>query len=294
MTTDATIIFHGNCPDGFTGAWLMHRYLTSKLKLRGKGVVRLHAASYGEAPPQVHGQHVFLVDFCYEPEHLVELHRQSSTLTILDHHATAMEWVTEVWGDSVVTDWDPDLKRIMDIKVLDQEHSGAMLAMLWTGLHHTFVKYVEDRDLWRFRYGSNTHDAFAMITSFDYTLQNWDDLSDMGIQELLDGGAAINRYRDNLIQQVVKQAYQDRVLGHDDIWVVAAPYAIGSDVAGELAKRDPDRFAAYYVDQPDEVRRWGLRSGPEGMDVAKLAATRGGGGHVHASGFETPRESSRV
>lgn len=280
----AVVIYHGSCPDGWTGAWLMHKYLTNK----HYEDVTLVEGKYGTPPPDVSGD-VFLVDFCYEPEHLVALKKQAATLTILDHHQTALEWVTEVWGDNVVKAWDRDYAKITDVVVLDQNHSGAMLAMLWSGQHDRFVRYVEDRDLWRFRY-AETNEVFAAITSYDYTLDNWDQISDMLIVDLVEQGAAVERYRAKLIADTIKEAFQMELLGHRHIWVAAAPYAIGSDVAGELAKRDPDRFAGYFVPKPDGVCRWGLRSTPEGLDVAALAQTRGGGGHKHASGFETPIE----
>jgi uncharacterized protein len=287
-TADATVIYHGNCPDGFTGAWLLHRHLTGHTRFGGR-VVNLHAGSYGETPPDVTGTDCYIVDFCYEPEHLERLYKEAQTLTILDHHQTALDWVTEFRGDQVVTRWEPELAFLKDVVVLDQSHSGAMLAMLWTRQQHNFVKYIQDRDLWQFRYGPITKDVFAAITSYPYTLENWDLIADTSVADLVIEGAAVSRYRDNLINQVLKEAYTDTLLGYDDIWHVASPYAIGSDVAGELAKRDPFRFAAYYVDKPDNIRRWGLRSTDSGLDVAVLAATRGGGGHKHASGFETPR-----
>lgn len=283
MTDQATVIFHGSCPDGYTAAWLLHRYLT-----KHRVDVILHHGSYGTEPPDVTGRDVYIVDFCYEPEHLLAIHQQALTLTILDHHQTALDWVMEVFGERVTTTWDPDLAFAKDVVVLDQTHSGAMLAMLWSKQHHQFVRYIQDRDLWQFRFGSRTKDVFAAVTSYDYTLSNWDDIADMSISELADLGEAINRYRDTLIQQVVSEAYQDYLLGYEDIWMAACPFAIGSDVAGELAKRDPERFAAYYVDKSRTLRKWGLRSAETGMNVALLAETRGGGGHAHASGFEMP------
>lgn len=67
---------------------------------------------------------------------------------------------------------------------------------------------------------------------------------------------------------------------------MAAPsYAIGSDVAGRLAEREPERFVAYFV-QYGNRRKYGLRSTERGFNVAHIAETAGGGGHIHAAGFE--------
>ena len=47
-------------------------------------------------------------------------------------------------------------------------------------------------------------------------------------------------------------------------------------------------FAACYWDTPTG-RVFSLRSTTEGSDVAKIAATYGGGGHRSAAGFQAPR-----
>ena len=281
----ATVIYHGNCPDGFTAAWLMYKCIGDwYLK------VDLVPASYQTPPPDEVGTDVFLVDFCYEPEYLRDLAKRSHNLTILDHHETASEWVHEVWPDLVFSEWDDELHQVLDAKVLDQNHSGAMLAQLWTGSNVPFVRHVEDRDLWRHQFKETEQVVQAML-SYDYTLENWDKLVAMGIWELRSQGESIVRYRDRLIAQVVDEAYQTDLLGHEGIWVAGCPYTIGSDVAGILAERhDPERFAATYVDKPNGIRKWGARSvNPTGMNVAALAKPLGGGGHPHAAGWALPR-----
>lgn len=290
MSKTAHIIYHGNCPDGFTGAWIIHRHLTL---MPDKSEIVMHPATYGQAIPEGirYEDDVYMVDFCYPANELLNLYRSCRYLTILDHHQTGLEYVTEVYGESVITKWDDTYLMKKNVVVLDQDHSGAMLAMLWAGHDYHFVKYVEDRDLWRFVYGDWTRQIFAAITSYEHTIKNWDRLATLLPHDLAGEGQAIDRYRARLIEQIVPDAYQTTVLGHDDIWVVQAPYAVASDVAGILAERDPERFAAYYIDKPNGGRKWGLRSvDPSGMDVAKLAETRPpGGGHKHAAGYDDIR-----
>jgi nanoRNase/pAp phosphatase (c-di-AMP/oligoRNAs hydrolase) len=66
--------------------------------------------------------------------------------------------------------------------------------------------------------------------------------------------------------------------------VVNSYEEIMSDLVGELAAGHP--FAAGYQDQ-GTLRKWSLRSGPDGVDVAAIAVRFGGGGHRHAAGFTT-------
>jgi hypothetical protein len=51
-------IYHGNCADGFTSAWVMHHaYL---------GGIELYAGTYGQEPPDVTDREVYMVDFSYK------------------------------------------------------------------------------------------------------------------------------------------------------------------------------------------------------------------------------------
>lgn len=288
MTTH--IIHHANCPDGFTAAWLIHNTIATD--------TRIHAANYGDEPPIIApGDDVYVVDFCYEPEHLVALVATSGRLVVLDHHETSRQWMIEAVGaDKVCTDITHPVVPGADsnIYVSDMERSGAGLAAHWIhGADYLdyappFVKYVQDRDLWRWQL-KGTAEVFAAVTARPYTLNAWDDLAELSDQELIDQGAGIAMYRQRLIEQTVDTAWRATVAGHDDIWVAACPYALGSDVAGELAERDPDRFAAYFIPYENRMR-FGLRSADTGMNVAEVAAQFGGGGHAHASGFEIGKE----
>jgi oligoribonuclease NrnB/cAMP/cGMP phosphodiesterase (DHH superfamily) len=259
------IIHHGDCPDGFGAAWWL-----------GKAIEVDHdvvAAKYTD-PADVEAcadRHVYIVDFCYPAEELDEIAGVCRTLTVLDHHQTAETWLTE----SKLTVFS-DVHHLCDVNelggdkamaVLDRERSGVGLVSTfvrrWRGWDAPeFLTHIQDRDLWRFD-NVDTPAVFAAVTSRPYTVDAWDEMAAMTTESLV------------------------------EVWCAASPYAIGSDVAGELAKRDPELFAAYFVQYGDR-RRFGLRSTPAGMDVAALAETCGGGGHRHASGFERPTVTREV
>lgn len=272
------IIYHGGCPDGFTSAWLIHRWLLD----REDADAELYPAAYNEAPPDVNDRRVWCVDFCYEPQHVNRMTFDVRQLVILDHHQTAAEWLDQ--SAVAVASTVPEMVRSTDsLVVLDEAHSGAGLAKLYTDTNDAFVDCIEDRDLWRFHI-PETKDIFAAVTARPYTLPEWDLIASTPYGDLVREGKGINRYRDRLIEQVAETAYIADVCGK---WMplVGCPYAIGSDVAGRLAEESPDGVAAYYVDYGTH-RRYGLRSTPDGPDVAKLAEPLGGGGHKHAAGFE--------
>lgn len=300
------IIHHGHCPDGFGAAWLLGKFLGDHEK---------YAASYGQDPPAelFEDRDVWIVDFCYPPDGLKTIIANTTeAVVILDHHQSAAGYVADCPGLAMFSSLE-ELKSESQragrcVAIIDQIHSGVGIVGQWVAGEHgpfplgqpAFLDNVQDRDLWRFRW-AETPAVFAAVTSYPYTDEAWDKIAEKPFWELVREGEAIERYRQQLVQQCLDNAYQRDFLtplsdalceeihyhGWADIWVANAPYAICSDVAGELAKRDPERFAAtFFID--DDGPKWSLRSTDVGMDVAEVAAKMQpgiGGGHKHAAGF---------
>jgi hypothetical protein len=281
-----TCIYHGNCPDGFTAAWIVKGAMEGLLA----DGCDFHPGVYGEDPPNCSGRSVYMVDFTYGPDQMHALSKAASNLVVLDHHQTAIANCAATSNDSNTT------------VHLDMNRSGARIT--WDYFYGDeqppdIVSFVEDRDLWRWAL-DGTKDYFAALTSRPYTFEAWDEAAATPLAEMLAEGRAINRYRDQLIDQAVATAAFAEVPGAGWMPVVNCPYAYASDVAGILAADariemlpDPDpgiplKVAAYYFDNHAAgVRSWGLRSTEDGPDVAKLAEKNGGGGHKHAAGFRT-------
>src|SRR3990167_6946481 len=81
--SDKLCIYHGNCADGFGAAWAVRQALCNS--------VDFHAGVYQEPPPDVVGRDVILVDFSYKLPILEAMGKQARTITILDHHKSAMD-----------------------------------------------------------------------------------------------------------------------------------------------------------------------------------------------------------
>lgn len=281
------IIYHGNCPDGWGSAW----WLSKAIEGEGREV-ELFPGKYGKPAPEVNDeQNVWIVDFCYPGDELEKLAATAGRLIILDHHQTAIGYLADApsvhvfnsFGEYTLTS-----SAHHSFAILDMDRSGVGLTSAFVSLHFgvpaaPFLRFIEDRDLWRFKF-ELTPAVFSAVTSRPQTRAAWDAMENMNISMLVAEGTAIERYRTELIESVVSTAFQIEMFGRS-VWCVSCPYAIGSDVAGELAKRDPEGFAAYFVDYGDRLK-YGLRSADTGMDVAALAQQYGGGGHKHAAGFE--------
>jgi uncharacterized protein len=216
------------------------------------------------------------------------------SVVVLDHHKTAQAEL-----DGIVDEFcqRPDLianppGSELPVVHFDMNKSGGRLT--W---EHFFpgkpapwlVDYTEDRDLWRWKLDwSKEISAFVGSHPFDFRL--WDDWSRTGPgserwDTFVDQGAAILRYRDQLVRRAVENATEVELAGHKVKAVNST--VLFSEVAGELAKDRP--FGAAYFDRNDGRRQWSLRSRDGGVDVSEVAKRFGGGGHARAAGFEEQR-----
>ena len=292
-------IYHANCADGFTAAWAVSYALD--------GEVELMPASYGDAPPDVRGRDVVIVDFSYKRGVLKEIAKAARSVLVLDHHKTAQEELRPGKGIIDISGWSNDWswgRHLLNVGqdvlegasyaniyvMFDMDRSGAQLA--WDffvgGDRPMLVEYVADRDLWKWElYGSR--EVSAAIASHDFEISTWDELSVMldyqdRLDDVVSAGSAILRKHDRDIRQMLEITKREMVIGGHTIPVANLPYTMASDAAGLMAQDAP--FAATYFDGP-EGRAFSLRSRGEGaVDVSEIAKAYGGGGHRNAAGFK--------
>lgn len=286
-------IYHGNCADGFTAAWAVWKALGDD--------VEFVPGVYGEAPPDVTGADVIMVDFSYKRPVIDEMARSARSILILDHHKTAQADLAGISGPLLTytdhiqeaTWWESETYGPYVRAIFEMDMSGAQLA--WDFFHldrprPRLVDYVADRDLWRFDL-PHSREIAAWVFSHDYTLEVWDDLAgDLGVIDSLlravSGGEAIERKHHKDIRELLRVTRREMVIGGHRVPVANLPYTMASDAAGAMAETAP--FAACYFDRTD-ARVFSLRSrGEGGLDVAEIAAGYGGGGHKNAAGFQMP------
>ncbi len=292
--TKTICIFHAQCADGFTAAWAVRKALGD--------TAEYIPAAYGDAPPDVTGADVVLVDFSYKRPVLMEMAKTARTMLVLDHHETAEKdldglpvpvesnWSTHLSeaSGSVSSGVAPGIPRARFNMTL----SGAQLA--WDFFHPTsarptLVNYVADRDLWRFELPhSRKIAAWLFSHPFDFGL--WETcantLEDGRLfRQAVNEGTAILRKHDKDIADLLEVTRREMVIGGHRVPVANMPYTMTSDAAGLMAKTAP--FAACYYDKPG-ARVFSLRARGSGVNVAEIAATYGGGGHANAAGFQAP------
>lgn len=284
-------IYHGNCADGFTAAWVVKQAL---------GDVDFHPGVYGREPPDCADRDVIMVDFSYKRPVLDEIFRKSDSLLILDHHKTAAEDLA-----GYIPPFGPGWKRHLDniyqdicencpqpYTLFDMERSGAQIA--WDFFNDpsprpNLVDYVGDRDLWKFALPLS-REVNAFVFAHEYTFKNWDYLhaqlrDSMDIQRIGDMGGAIELKHHKDVAELVAVTKRRMTIGGKSVPVANIPYTLTSDAGHLMAQSEP--FAACYWDTP-AGRVFSLRSTDDGDDVSAVAKGYGGGGHRNAAGFQKP------
>lgn len=274
------VLYHGNCPDGFTAAWSVWQ--------KHPNAEFIGVTHTDSKLPNVDGKDVVLVDFCYKRPMLLKLKDRAKSLLVLDHHQSALEEC----GD-------------LGFCQFDMHRSGA--GMAWDHFNGAetrpwLVNYIEYRDLGKL-YNNKVHpktlpfvrEVLYAVDSYKKTFEVYNSLVakngelEVGLNSfdtLVTEGRAIERFAESLIQQICDKAYEIEFDGHK-VRVANTP-VFQSEVANRLAQtRD---FGVCWYQLPMKTK-WSLRSRDDGgADVCKICQSfPGGGGHVHAGGFSGPK-----
>lgn len=263
-------IYHGNCADGFTGAWVVRRAL---------GDAEFFPGVYTTPPPpDVADKDVVLVDFSYKRPIMEQIIASARSVLVLDHHKTAAEDLRDLPGAEVV---------------FDMGRAGSRIAWDYYFPHEApppVLLHVEDRDLWRFSL-PRTREIQANIFSYPYDFAIWDRLMASDPAVLAVEGEAIERKHFKDIAELLGVVQRRMVIGGVNVPVANLPYTLVSDAAHKMAQGEP--FAGCYWDTP-KGRVFGLRSSDNGMDVSEIAKRYGGGGHRNAAGFTVDYDTART
>jgi oligoribonuclease NrnB/cAMP/cGMP phosphodiesterase (DHH superfamily) len=179
-------------------------------------------ASHGEAPPDVSGRDVVIVDFSYRRAVMEAMSAQAKSLLVLDHHKSAQA----------------DLAGLPFV-VFDMERSGA--GMAWDWFHPgqprpTLVNLVEDGDLWRHALqGTREFQLRLEMETMDFA--SWERIAGMSAQELaafIAEGAILKRAFDGEVAALLEGRYAVTLAGETGLSVNASSrYA--SEVGHHLA-----------------------------------------------------------
>jgi len=259
------VIYHGDCPDGFGGAWAARK----KFRDRARYVP---APNWDTPPPGLVNKEIYLIDFAYKsPEVVRKLMRDNRRVTAIDHHISAEKAV------KATHDYSFSLR-----------HSGAVLA--WKYFHPgkpvpQLLAYIEDSDLWKFRL-PHSRPLASFIGTVELDFSKWDrfarqfERADFR-KKCAEQGRALLDYEKKLVDQVIRETAQ-RVRFEGRIACAANCPLLHSQIGNALVKKFPPLGIVWSVHK--NKKRVSLRSNGK-VDVAKIAMKFGGGGHKRAAGF---------
>lgn len=284
----ALVIYHANCMDGFTSA-----YVFSESRASAYDEVEYLPWAYGEARPvesnKFLGKDVYILDFSFSRFHLRSFCSLANNITLIDHHKTAQADL-ENWEDK------PDNLHI----IFDMNKSGAGLT--WDTLipeasaRPNLVNYVEDRDLWKFAL-ARSKDVNAYIAFAPKTFARYKDLEDeleASLGECVEIGTALKDYHQQICESIASDLARPCIFTLQDARVEGlianCTGQFASEVGNILAKRSGKFGATSYTDSEGNLRV-SLRSIGD-FDVSELAKLYGGGGNKNAAGFVVPADVS--
>ncbi len=268
MSRPIIIIYHKDCTDGFSAAWVAWKKF---------GTRAAYYAVYPRLLPAapLHDADIYFLDTSIEASAIQRLVRAGNHVTIIDHHASSKENVLAA----------PE-------HVFDTTHSGAVLAWRYFFPHDAaprFLLHVEDVDLWKFRM-PHTREIISYANTLPYDFRIWTalikDVSDVHKRTgIVQKGAAVTAYERALVRRALARADVVRFAGRTSLMVNAS--VLTSEVGHAMTLALPP--VGIIWKREGDLNIISLRSDGT-VDVSLLAQTYGGGGHPAAAGFRMPAD----
>jgi oligoribonuclease NrnB/cAMP/cGMP phosphodiesterase (DHH superfamily) len=260
------VIYHAGCADG-AGAAL------AAYMLFGESAEYRPAKHVDPIPPtedEVRGRVVCILDFSYPRDVIERLQRVALSLTVIDHHKTAVDRLAGLDG-----------------MVIEMDQAGAALA--WRELVGEtvpeLIRYIEDRDLWRWHLPHSREISMALplrgvlkdFRALKPILENWD----VERTRLIAEGVSLVEMQRHQVGRMTSSAELVELDGLEALAVNAT--AFHSEVGDELTRRT-GLGITWCWDGKRRLFVVSLRSTGD-VDVSEIAAEYGGGGHRRAASF---------
>lgn len=265
LNKDIVVLYHGNCTDGFSAAWVAWKKFGSNAEYIGIGL--------DDSPLRgLINKEIYSLDFTYKVKYIPELINRNKKFVVIDHHIT-----------------NTGTAKMAREYLFDITHSAAVLT--WKYFYNNkkmprLLKHVEDVDLWKFKI-PHSKELIIFMDLFDFNFKNWDKLANdfenqTKYKEYIKQGRLILKYEDKLIGRLVASSAEPVSFVGYHTYAVNSPN-FHSQVGSLLVQRYPPIGIVWREDKDGSVHV-SLRSDGT-VDVSKIAAQFGGGGHKAAAGF---------
>src|SRR3989344_7797730 len=186
ITKDIVVIYHGECPDGFSAAWAAWKKFDERADYFG--------ANHGEPIPNgLINKEIYILDFSFPKEIMAELIKNNKKVIVIDHHKSAEESV-----------------KMVHEYVYEMDRSGAILT--WQYFYQDLsvpwlLRYIGDRDIWKLE----LPDTFAMglmLDTFDKNYETWSKLAkeledENTRRKYIEQGKLIQKYERRIIEDII-------------------------------------------------------------------------------------------
>lgn len=262
------VLYHNHCDDGIGSAWAAWNKFGNKAKYIGV----FHSEPF---PKEVRGANVYMLDIAYPKEKTKELLKIANSLVIVDHHISSK--------DSI---------KLADDYLYDDKFKESGATLSWKYFHPDkktpkLLEYIKDRDLWRWKL-PYSKEFTAYMRSQKQDFKSFSQLA-KGLEnaktrkKYFDTGKVILDSEDKKVQNALDSATLVEFSGYKVL--VSNSFHFVSQLGHALYKKHP-HFGIIWSYKKNYIKV-SLRSDGK-VDVSKLAAKFGGGGHKASAGFELP------
>ena len=287
------IITHRGCRDGFAASWCAHIYFNS---------INIDTVTYLYVDPNKPDETVELVkksqknniatrirsfDVAFDPLTFLKIKELCDDFKIYDHHISGYNDFIAYYG----------VDRLPKEFNFNNNKSGAVLA--WEYFFPELnvprlIKYVEDRDLWRFELPDSR--AISEGLPLGNKFEDWDNFMENETKNLNIAARTGNMWLRKKKKTIAFTSNLGKVVQLNDhnVFIINCPNFI-SDVGEYIyTKHDTtgkplcDYVMMWRYSMNDKDFYVSLRSSNKrDIDVSIIAKKYGGGGHKHAAGFTT-------
>jgi nanoRNase/pAp phosphatase (c-di-AMP/oligoRNAs hydrolase) len=292
------VIFHKNCLDGFSGFFV----LTSTDTISDSAIIYPDVPSAKEAPPNISGKNVIIIDVAYKKEVLEQIFQEARRVLFIDHHVTIRSDVLQlitIYGDRHAV-------------VYDSSKSGASLT--WSYFYPNkkvpwFIKYIEDNDIGAWKYKHTMDFILGLQVNYPLdissrTISKWGKLlNNNEVRRLIKIGNKYSEYENYLLDINSKRytlelfpsekLYEDfrdffEKPGQYKVAVVNGSGCPSTSLLGKRIVTDVDCdfciIWSLHLDKKEMVISFRSKS----TDVGEIARLFGAGGHKYASACSIP------
>jgi uncharacterized protein len=282
MMQKILVLFHANCDDGMGAAWAAYKVLGTK------GVDYI-PVQYGRTPPSFYGKCVYILDFSFPPEILLDVSKNAKQVIMLDHHKSAMkDWQPLLDKNNIYTNNDN-----LSVK-FDMNKSGAGLAWEHFSPYKQMpimIKHIQDNDLW-LREITGTTEFIRHLRTYEKDFSTWDQIevetSGSGYLKFLSDGLTMSKFFNSQVEDLMKDPGPMPVTIREHTGLMINSGHHFKDELGHALADVARTFGMTYFFDKGNVK-CSLRS-PKGslVDVSLLAKLYGGGGHATSAAMVIP------